>query len=376
MATYNIGPSGTPAGTDGHVYSTICQPTTGFQGWATLQPGDTVNIYAKPSQAPYYECFLITQSGTSGNPITINGVSDGSGNQPIIDGSSAVFGAQFNSTFNSNYLYAGGGSGVLYILPISGNSTAFPSWITINNLHIRGAYSGNTVGGSTAGPGGPNTYTHCDGTSKVWADFTGAIFAGGVVNLSVTNCSLTDSGQGLYLNASNYNVNQNVLIQGCYFNNNGMINQDHMHQSYCEALGITYQYNWYGPQRSGGGGAGLKDRSAGCIIRYNYFQSPSSGTDMLDLVDAEDQPSSIAGTAAYASTFVYGNILDNTGSNASNTIIWFGGDSTTEPYRPNCYFYYNTVVMNYTAYYLYLLNLAANNVTETFYSCNNIWYLT
>ena len=57
------------------------------------------------------------------------------------------------------------------------------------------------------------------------------------------------------------------------------------HNSYTAAIGITFEYNRYGPLLAGAGGNNLKDRSAGMVARYNWIEG---GNRQLDLVDAED----------------------------------------------------------------------------------------
>src|SRR5262245_65870147 len=62
--------------------------------WATLQPGDTVLIYWRPT--PYKEKWVICRQGTAELPITVRGVPNGNGELPVIDGSGAVTPAGLN----------------------------------------------------------------------------------------------------------------------------------------------------------------------------------------------------------------------------------------------------------------------------------------
>ena len=52
--------------------------------WATLQAGDTVLIYWKPTA--YKEKWVICRQGTLSAPITVRGVPNQNGDLPVIDG--------------------------------------------------------------------------------------------------------------------------------------------------------------------------------------------------------------------------------------------------------------------------------------------------
>jgi len=75
-ATYNAGP--------GQTFTNL-----GSVPWGALEPGDTVNIHYQPGG--YHEVILLSRSGASGAPITINGVPDPvTGALPVIDGQNSV----------------------------------------------------------------------------------------------------------------------------------------------------------------------------------------------------------------------------------------------------------------------------------------------
>jgi hypothetical protein len=57
------------------------------------------------------------------------------------------------------------------------------------------------------------------------------------------------------------------------------------HNNYTAAIGIVFQYNRFGPFRPNSVGAGLKDRSARTVIRYNRIEG---GNRNIDVVDGED----------------------------------------------------------------------------------------
>ena len=60
-----------------------------------------------------------------------------------------------------------------------------------------------------------------------------------------------------------------TLVEGCSVYDNGIEGSIYHHNSYTAAIGIVFQYNYYGPLRSGCDGNNLKDRSAGTVVRYN-----------------------------------------------------------------------------------------------------------
>ena len=62
------------------------------------------------------------------------------------------------------------------------------------------------------------------------------------------------------------------------------------------------------------------------MIRDNYF-TPAAA--ILDLVDAEDSPT-LESLPSYTNTYVYGNIIDDTGPNYTSLLVHFGGDAPTQ----------------------------------------------
>ncbi len=100
--------------------------------------------------------------------------------------------------------------------------------------------------------------------------------------LIIRNCTLHDSGNGLFIGEHN-GLTENILIEKNYIYNNGIEGSYYQHNTYTSAINITYQFNRLGPLRTGAGGNNLKDRSAGLLIRNNWIEG---GNRQLDLVDA------------------------------------------------------------------------------------------
>lgn len=186
-------------------------------------------------------------------------------------------------------------------------------------------------------------------------------------NVTIRNCIFHDSGNGLFVAAAS----KNVLIQGCYIYDNGIVNSIYEHNTYTEALGMVYQFNYFGPLRAGCLGNNLKDRSAGLVVRYNWIES---GNRQLDLVDAEDSMV-LVNDPSYHQTFVYGNILIEPDGAGNSQIAHYGGDSGNPSiYRKGTlYFYSNTIVSTRTDNTT-LLHLSTND--ETCDCRNNIVWTT
>jgi len=309
---YNVGP--------GQAYTTI-----GAVPWNNLQAGDVVDINWQATA--YHEKIILSNSGTASQPITINGIPNAQGQLPILDGSNATTSANMpvlGYTPLQDY-------GEIIIYRNKNQASSYnPSNININNLQIQGA-----IGGTS--------YTGYGNTSRTYIVGAGGIWTEGVVNLTIHGCVVTNNDNGVFasVDGSTGAYTTNITLDSNYLYGNGVAGSDRFHESYIEADGAVYQYNDYGPERSGAIGNALKDRSAGTVIRYNYFLD---GGHLLDLVDAEDSPTGLALLPSYLTTFVYGNILVSD-ANGPSQLIHYGGDSGNNDYRNGTlYFYDNTVI--------------------------------
>ena len=77
-----------------------------------------------------------------------------------------------------------------------------------------------------------------------------------------------------------------LLVEANTFARNGVGGSDKLHDSYTEALGITYQYNTFAPLASGALGIDLKDRSARSVVRYNLIEGVKAEDFAEDLACA------------------------------------------------------------------------------------------
>jgi len=187
----------------------------------------------------------------------------------------------------------------------------------------------------------PFSFTDDHGSSQSYARNAAAIYVEVAQHLTIRNCALRDSGNGLFVGI-NGGRTQDILIEGNRIYENGIDGSIYHHNTYTSALGIVYQNNYLGPLRDGALGNNLKDRSAGLVVRYNWI---ASGNRQLDLVDGEDS-NKVVQHADYRKTYVYGNVLIEPDGAGNSQIVHYGGDSGNENiYRKGTlHFYHNTVV--------------------------------
>jgi hypothetical protein len=292
--------------------------TIGDVPWESLGPGDRVFIHWRATS--YNEKWVICRQGTAENPIVVSGVAGPSGQLPVIDGRGAVTRTALS--------YWNEARGVIKIGGASIPSDTLPSHIEIENLDIR---SGRP----------PYTFTNDSGGTETYADNAASIYVEKAEHLTIRNCILRDSGNGLFIGAYD-GLTQDILIEGNWIYDNGIEGSIYQHNTYTAAIHITYQFNRMGGLRANCGGNNLKDRSAGLVVRYNWIED---GNRQLDLVDAEDSQV-LVNHPDYGTTFVYGNILIESEGEGNSQILHYGGDSgTTADYRKGTlHFFHNTVI--------------------------------
>lgn len=334
-ATYEIGP--------GKPYTSI-----GAVPWASLQPGDTVLIYWRTD--PYKEKWVICRQGTAAAQITVRGVAGPGGVLPVIDGNGAVTAPGLN--------YWSEARGVLKIGGANTPPDTMPRYIVVENLEIRSARP-------------PYTFTDDVGVAQTYSANASSIYLEKGENITIRNCIIHDSGNGLFVASSDVDVSRDILIEGNYIYDNGNDGSLYEHNSYTAALGITFQYNRYGPLRAGALGNNLKDRSAGLVVRYNWIDG---GNRQLDLVDGEDSIV-IRTDPRYRETHVYGNVLMEPANAGNRQMVHYGGDSNrTKNYRKGTMFFYNNTMVSTRTDRTSLFRLSTNS--ERCDARNNVFYAT
>jgi len=303
-ATYNVGPS-KPYATPSDV------------PWESLAPGDSVRIFWRAT--PYLDKWVICRVGTEAQPIVVSGVPDASGALPIIDGRNAVTRSALN--------YWNEPRGVIKVGGANTPADTQPAWVVIENLEIRGARASNTFTGRSG--------------VTAYSSNASAIFVEKGDHLTVRNCWMHDCGNGFFAASGT----SELLVERCRIDGNGNVGSIYEHNNYTEAKGATFQFNRFGPLLLGAGGNNLKDRSAGCVIRYNWIEG---GNRQLDLVESDY--TELTSDPRYHDTFVYGNVLHETGDDGNSQIVHYGGDGgATAGYRKGTlHFYANTVVSRRT----------------------------
>lgn len=305
-ATYEVG--------DGKPFTSI-----GAVPWESLSPGDSVLIHWRAM--PYKEKWVIGRTGTALAPITVRGVAGPGGVLPVIDGDGATTRLALDYWNEQRSVIKVGGSSI--------PADIKPLRIVIENLDVRGARP-------------PSTFTNDSGGVQAYVNNAAAIHVERGGNVTIRNCILRDSGNGLFVTSGEAEAATDILIEGNYIHGNGNSGSIFEHNAYVAGIGMVFQYNRFGPLLAGAGGNNLKDRSAGLVVRYNWIEG---GNRQLDLVDGEDS-GLIRAHPDYTRTFVYGNVLIETAGAGNKQIVHYGGDSgTTSNYRNGTlYFYHNTVI--------------------------------
>jgi hypothetical protein len=186
------------------------------------------------------------------------------------------------------------------------------------------------------------TFTNATGQRRPYAVNAAAITVEKAEHLTLRNCVLHDSGNGLFISSNDKHVSRDILVTGNHIFGNGISKSGQEHNIYTAAIGLVFEYNRLGPLRTNCIGNNLKDRSAGLVVRYNWIEG---GNKELDLVDAEDS-ALIRRDPAYSETLVYGNVFLKLPADLHSIVVHYGGDSPhPEHYRKGTLqFFHNTIV--------------------------------
>lgn len=307
--------------------------------WESIEPNSIVQVHWRVE--PYRDKWVIARTGTASEPIIVRGIAD-TGRLPVISGENA------KTRLELDYW-----NEVRSVLKIGGSSfpNQRPAYILIENLDIRSAHE-------------VYSFTDDAGNPAIYAENAAAVHIESGDHITLKNCILHDSGNGLFISDDT----TNILIHGNHIYDNGNSASQYEHNSYTSAQGIVFQYNHYGPLKIGSLGNNLKDRSAGCVIRYNWIET---GSRMCDLVDSSN-PDFIS-NPAYRETFVYGNVLIKTDAEGNGGIIHYGGDSPeTDNYRKGTLYCYNNTIVSYRTSRTTVFQLQTND--ESAECFNNLFY--
>ncbi len=322
--------------------------------WDELGPGDTVRIHYR--KQPYREKIVIRTSGDTESPIRICGVAGPNGERPILDGDEAANDPDDRDAYGSYRPM----EGLAMIMLWNRDYDLKVRNIVIDGLHVRNAKNSFH-------------YTRMNGSRSRYENGAACIRIQAGDNIVIRNNELENCGNGIFTMSQDYNeasLTRNLLIEGNFIHGNGQPGSYLEHGVYIQAIGVVYQYNHFGPNAPGAEGATLKERVAGSVIRYNWFDSGS--TRVLDLVEVEDaapwylesayrewareygepiDPERLkkvqAAEAAYRKTYVYGNLIRHVGSETpASNLIHYGWDNDPEYARKGTlYFFNNTLVL-------------------------------
>lgn len=282
--------------------------------WETIGPSTLVRIHWRST--PYRNKWVINVTATADAPVVVLGVAD-NGRRPIISGDNATTRQALDYWNEPRSVIKIGGSSI----PDNPSGAAY---IYVQGLDIRSA---RPAYGFTDDGGQPGSYS--ENAAAIHVEEGDAIH--------IQDCILHDAGNGLFSGSAS----SRLTVRGNFIYDNGIDQSIYHHNSYTESQGILFEYNHYGPLRSGCPGNNLKDRSSGTVIRYNWIEG---GNRQLDLVESDYDH--IVNRPDYARTFIYGNILIEPDGAGNSQILHYGGDGgDTGMYRRGTlYFYHNTVV--------------------------------
>jgi len=310
--------------------------------WEKLQAGDRVGIQWR--EKPYQAKWVICAQGTLKKPIAVLGLKGPKGQLPVTEGRNAITRPTLDFWAADRGIIKIGGAEV--------PGDMMPKHIVIQDLEIRGARP-------------ENRFVSRGGIQQYRANAS-AIYIEKGESITIRGCRLMDSGNGLLVAPQS----KSIVVEACYFANNGILNSFYEHHAYTESLGITFQGNRFDRFRKGCLGNAIKDRSAGLVIRYNWIEG---GNRQLDLVEAEGGKHLIT-SPLYRRTYVYGNVLIEHREGGNNQIVHYGGDNgKTQSYRKGVLHFYSNTVVSFRDGGTTLFRLSTDD--ETVDCRNNIFHV-
>lgn len=334
--------------------------------WNNLAAGDTVRIFWRAE--PYREKILIKGQGSAEQPIRVCGVAGPNGELPVISGRDATSRPDLDF---GDIQYHMEDLGVVTVY----NRDYFqrPEHIRIEGLKIVDTLANPGRVGDDQGdeyvPIDEYHYTATTGERRPYLEAAACLRIQEGLDIAIRGNELSNCGNGLFIlsRVPEAQMSRDLVIDGNSIHDNGAINSDQMHNAYVQGVNVLVQGNRFGDSRPNSMGGNLKMRTAGDIVRYNYF---GKGARILDFVEVEDHaelvlpwrfaefkadggevtPGDEARVAdaweAYQKSYVYGNVILNRGPNASNSVVHYSYDNLQEDRRPGTlYFYNNTVVL-------------------------------
>lgn len=314
--------------------------------WRSLTAGDHVYIHS----GTYKEMIWLSRSGTAENPIVIEGVPDGEGNLPVLDGDDMVIPPAYDGHL-SEYDLGGGklsqGYGMVFFhWSIQDAFGSDPQYITVKNFEIK-----NTT---------PElyTFTNSNGAVQIYPSSNAGAYVKTGQHITLENLVIHNVGNGIDSQGVDEMV-RDLVIRGCWIYDFGRTDSRSMleHGMYNEASGLLAEHNIIGPGRVGMQGSAIKDRGAGFVLRYNIVYS---ALRLLDLVEPENQSSYDCDGTDYTAnkmhdepdfrnSYVYGNIFINRKVGnypAGSYLMHYGYDNCPDITRDGTLHFYNNTIIH------------------------------
>ena len=173
---------------------------------------------------------MICRQGTANAPITVRGVPNANGELPVIDGNGAV--TPINLNFRSEQ------RGVIKIGSANIPADTMPKYITIENLEIRSAHP----------------IINLRTTAEIRRTYSSAASSDLSSKKAKTSRSATTSArqrERIFRRIGRRTRSRNILVEGNYIFDNGIVGSAFQHNNYTAAIGIMFQYNRFGPLGNG-----------------------------------------------------------------------------------------------------------------------------
>ena len=323
--------------------------------WGRLQRGDTVRIHNDDttgrSPSVYHQHISIAATGTADQPVRICGVPDAQGVKPILDGD--------NASSPKDNDWAGGwledlGLIMIYDAPHKYDSTPDNNRnILIEGLHLRNVTPAFKF------------VRQRDGTSVPYNAGASCIHVHNGREVMIRGNELENCSQAIFANSQTPagSMVYDLTVEGNYLREWGLTGSYYVHGMYLQAVGLAVQFNYFGTSAAGAMGNAIKSRSVLNFLRWNYISQPVVSTARaFDLVepqafecyvnpysfayyhspgnnacipphDGADSdpvgPDQVAANfEAYHSDYIYGNVLDDVGSEVA--FVHYGYDQQVE----------------------------------------------
>jgi hypothetical protein len=260
-----------------------------------LGPGDVVNIHA----GIYHEKFIMSNRGTAAAHITVNCAAGA-----IIDGTNAV------SLAASEQIGNGANFQDLFLVAMSRRSSQSsagawsPGYIDFNGCELRNAVNGQTYTSST----GTRTYST-----------TGCMYIYDGDHITLASNTIHGCSDGIFSAGNNdtrnvENIQVGVCPSGNYIYGNGAVGSATVHNAYQEGINMIYECNKFGDLVAGASAtavAGIKDRSAGLIVRYNKFATAIQENAWVMMGSPQNYATFTVVNPLFNSIQIYGNDFED-----------------------------------------------------------------